>query len=215
MRTTIAVLASVVLCGSATAEPGKYAHPELRLAAKRLESEVTNTAPSISEEDEGTKAAAELPRIEATTDEKATAPQPTGDEETNVPAPLADKRTVAEVSSSWEAGASGLIAALLAVVLRACAAATLRRDNRIVCRKRQALQPRAIFIEAPALPMTGRALSPDAALARIEEIRRSLLYPAPSPSLAPSLFSEGPTLPTEAAFDGAEARPLEKLLQPV
>jgi hypothetical protein len=216
MGTKIAVLLSVVLCGSATAEPGKYAQPGLRLTAEKLESEVTNTAPSISEEDEGTKAAAELPRIEATTDEKATAPQPdqiepTGDGETNVPAPLADKRTVAEVSSSWEAGASGLIA----VVLRACAAAILRRDNRIVCTKGQALQPRAIFIEAPALPMTGRALSPDAALARIEEIRRSLLYPTPSPSLAPSLFSEGPTFPTEAAFDGAEPRPLEKLLQPV
>jgi hypothetical protein len=37
MRTKIAVLACVVLCGSATAEPGKYAQPELRLTAERLE----------------------------------------------------------------------------------------------------------------------------------------------------------------------------------
>jgi hypothetical protein len=58
--------------------------------------------------------------------------------------------------------------------------------------KLRALQPRAIFIEAPALPMTGRALSPDAALARIEEIRRSLLDLTSSPSLAPS-----PTLEEE------------------
>ena len=138
-----------------------------------------------------------------------------GDEETNVPAPFANTSAVTEVSSSWEAGASGLIAGLLAIVLRACAAAILRRDNRIACAKGQALQPRAIFIEAPALPMTGRALSPDAALARIEEIRRSLLDPTPSPSLAPSPFSEGPTFPTEAAFDGAEHGEVEKLLQPV
>ena len=220
MRTKIAVLASVLLCGSATAEPGKYAQPELRLTAERLESEVTNTAPSISEQDEGTKAPAELFRIEATADEKANAPQPdqiepTGDEETNVPAPLADTSAVAEVSSSWEAGASGLIAALLAVVLRACAAAILRRDNRIVCTKGQALQPRAIFSEASALPMTGRALSPDAALARIEEIRRSLLDLTSSPSLAPSPTLEGPMFPTEAAFDGAKPRPVEKVVEPV
>jgi hypothetical protein len=194
----------------------KYAHPELRLAAERLESEVTNTAPSISEEDEGAKAAAELPRIEATTDEKATAPQPdqiepTGDEETNVPAPLAHASAVAEVSSSWEAGASGLITGLLGIVLRTCAAAILRRDNRIACTKGPALQPLAIFIEAPALPMTGRALSPDAALARIEEIRRSLLDLTCSPSLAPSPTPEEEISPTEAEV----ARPMEKVVEPV
>jgi hypothetical protein len=129
MRTKIAVLLSVVLCGSATAEPAKYAQPELRLTAERLESEVTNSASSISKEDEGTKAAAELPRIEATTDEKATALQPdqtepTSDEETNIPAPLADKRTVAEVSNSWEAGASGLIAYIIEIDGRVRHAAT-------------------------------------------------------------------------------------------
>ena len=216
MNAKIAFLASVVLCGSATAEPGKYAHPELRLTAERLESEVTNTAPSISEQDEGTKAVAELPRIEATTDEKANAPQPdqiepTGDEETNLPALLANTSAVAEVSSSWEAGASGLIAGVLAIVLRACAAVILRRDNRIACTKGQALQPRAIFIEAPALPMTGRALSPDAALARIEEIRRSLLDLTCSPSLAQSPTPEEEISPTEAEV----ARPMEKVVEPV
>jgi hypothetical protein len=185
-------------------EPGKYAQPELRLTAERLESEVTNTAPSISEQDEGTKAVDELPRIEATTDGKANAPQPdqiepTGDEETNVPALLANTSAVAEVSSSWEAGASGLIAGVLAIVLRACAAVILRRDNRIACTKGQALQPRAIFIEAPALPMTGRALSPDAALARIEEIRRSLLDLTFSPTIAPSATAKEAILPTAAA----------------
>ena len=216
MRTKIAVLLSVVLCGSATAEPAKYAQPELRLTAEMLESEVTNTAPSISEQDEGTKAVAELPRIEATTDEKANAPQPdqiepTGDEETNLPALLANTSAVAEVSSSWEAGASGLIAGVLAIVLRACAAVILRRDNRIACTKGQALQPRAIFIEAPALPMTGRALSPDAALARIEEIRRSLLDLTCSPSLAQSPTPEEEISPTEAEV----ARPMEKVVEPV
>jgi len=35
MNAKIAFLASVAVCGSATAEPGKYAHPELRLAAER------------------------------------------------------------------------------------------------------------------------------------------------------------------------------------
>lgn len=177
---------------------------------------MTNTAPSISEQDEGTKAVAELPRIEATTDEKANAPQPdqiepTGDEETNLPALLANTSAVAEVSSSWEAGASGLIAGVLAIVLRACAAVILRRDNRIACTKGQALQPRAIFIEAPALPMTGRALSPDAALARIEEIRRSLLDLTCSPSLAQSPTPEEEISPTEAEV----ARPMEKVVEPV
>jgi hypothetical protein len=61
MRAKLAVLASLALCANAAAEPGKHAQPELRLTAERLESEVTNTAPSISEEDEGVKAAAELP----------------------------------------------------------------------------------------------------------------------------------------------------------
>jgi len=215
MRAKLAVLASLALCANAAAEPGKHAQPELRLTAERLESEVTNTAPSISEEDEGVKAAAELPRIDATTDEKATDPQPDqiepGDEETNVPAPFADTSAVTEVSSSWEAGAFGLIAGLLAIVLRACAAAILRRDNRIACTKGQALQPRAIFIEAPALPMTGRALSPDAALARIEEIRRSLLDLTCSPSLAPSPTPEEEISPTEAEV----ARPMEKVVEPV
>jgi hypothetical protein len=216
MRAKLAVLASLALCANAAAEPGKHAQPELRLTAERLESEVTNTAPSISEQDEGTKAVAELPRIEATTDEKANAPQPdqiepTGDEETNLPALLANTSAVAEVSSSWEAGASGLIAGVLAIVLRACAAVILRRDNRIACTKGQALQPRAIFIEAPALPMTGRALSPDAALARIEEIRRSLLDLTCSPSLAQSPTPEEEISPTEAEV----ARPMEKVVEPV
>ena len=77
--------------------------------------------------------------------------------------------------------------------------------------KLRALQPRAIFIEAPALPMTGRALSPDAALARIEEIRRSLLDLTSSPSLAPS-----PTLEEEISRIAAEiARPMEKISEPV
>jgi hypothetical protein len=215
MRAKLAVLASLALCANAAAEPGKHAQPELRLTAERLESEVTNTAPSISEEDEGVKAAAELPRIDATTDEKAPDPQPDqiepGDEETNVPAPFADTSAVTEVSSSWEAGAFGLIAGLLAIVLRACAAAILRRDNRIACTKGQALQPRAIFIEAPALPMTGRALSPDAALARIEEIRRSLLDLTSSPTLAPSGTADEAMLPAATA----EPRPVEKVVEPV
>jgi len=157
MNAKIAFLASVVLCGSATAEPGKYAHPELRLAAERLESEVTNTAPSISEQDEGTKAVAELPRIEATTDEKANAPQPdqiepTGDEETNLPALLANTSAVAEVSSSWEAGASGLIAGVLAIVLRACAAVILRRDNRIACTIRTGAATSRNIYRSPGSP---------------------------------------------------------------
>jgi hypothetical protein len=59
--------------------------------------------------------------------------------------------------------------------------------------------------------MTGRALSPDAALARIEEIRRSLLDLTSSPSLAPS-----PTLEEEISRIAAEiARPMEKISEPV
>ena len=77
--------------------------------------------------------------------------------------------------------------------------------------KLRSLQPRAIFIEAPALPMTGRALSPDAALARIEEIRRSLFDLTSSPSLAPS-----PTLEEEISRIAAEiARPMERISEPV
>jgi hypothetical protein len=79
------------------------------------------------------------------------------------------------------------------------------------------LQPGTKRIEARAQPVIAHALSPDAALARIEEIRRSLLQPTSSPSLAPAAaFSlEGPMSPTEAAFDGAEHEKVEKLLQPV
>ena len=65
MRAKLAVLGSLAMCAIAAAEPGKHAQPELRLTADRLESEVTNTAPSISEEDEGVKAAAELPTSRA------------------------------------------------------------------------------------------------------------------------------------------------------
>jgi hypothetical protein len=43
----------------------------------------------------------------------------------------------------------------------------------------------------------------------------SVIYPTPSPSLAPSPTSEGPMFSTEAAFDSAEPRPVEKLDEPV
>jgi hypothetical protein len=66
-------------------------------------------------------------------------------------------------------------------------------------------------IEAPAHTVISRALSPDAALAKIEEVRRSLLELAASPSLAPSPTPEEPTLPSVAA----EPRPVEKLAEGV
>jgi hypothetical protein len=76
--------------------------------------------------------------------------------------------------------------------------------------KWQSLQPGTNPIKAVAQPVIRHALSPEAALAKIEEIRRSLLD-ITSPSLAPSPAPEEPILPTVAAAP----RRMEKLAEPV
>ena len=176
------------------------------MTTEKVKTEVTNAVTTIVEPGQA-KGAPEGDQIETTKDERANIDP--------VPVPLEGKSAVAEVSSGWEAAPYGSIIGFLLVVLTASTIVIYRRRQKAPASKAQALQPGTNPLEARAQPVTGHALSPDAALARIEEIRPSLLYPSPSPSLAPSLFSEGPTSPTEAAFDGAEPRPLEKLLQPV
>jgi hypothetical protein len=176
------------------------------LTTEKVQAEVTDAATSTADPKKA-KAAPEGDQIETTKDERTNVEA--------VPVPLEGKSAVAEVSSGWETAPYGSIIGLLLVVLTACTVVIYRRRRKAPVSKGQVLQPGTNSIEARAQPVTGHALSPDAVLARIEEIQRSLLYPTPSPNLAPSPTPEGPMFSTEAAFDGAEPRPLEKLLQPV
>jgi hypothetical protein len=189
-----------------TSEPSEAPQPWLSLTTEKVQAELTDAAASTADPEKA-KAAPEGDQIETTKDERT-------DVEA-VPVPLEGKSAVAEVSSGWETAQYGSIIGLLLVVLTACTVVIYRRRRKAPVSKRQVLQPGTNSIEARALPVTGHALSPDAVLARIEEIQRSLLYPTPSPNLAPSPTPEGPMFSTEAAFDGAESRPVEKLVEPV
>jgi hypothetical protein len=189
-----------------TSEPSEAPQPWLSLTTEKVQAEVTDAATSTADPKKA-KAAPEGNQIETTKDERTNVEA--------VPVPLEGKSAVAEVSSGWETAPYGSIIGLLLVVLTACTVVIYRRRRKAPVSKGQVLQPGTNSIEARAQPVTGHALSPDAVLARIEEIQRSLLYPTPSPNLAPSPTPEGPMFSTEAAFDGAEPRPLEKLLQPV
>jgi hypothetical protein len=184
-----------------TSEAPEAPQPELSITTVKVQPEVTDAATTTAEP-ETAKAAPVSDQIEATTDEKANV-------ETVLPAQLDAKSAVAEVSSGWETVPYGSIGGLLLVVLTACIVVIYRKRQKVPASKRQASQPGMNLIEAPAQPVIGRALSPDEALARIEEIRRSLLDLTSSPSLAPSAIPEEPILPTMPA----ETRP--KHVEPV
>jgi hypothetical protein len=184
---------------AATSEASETPQPEASTTTVKVQPEVADDATTIADTEKA-KAAPEEGQSEATTDEKAN--------DGVVPAPVAATSAVAEVSSSWGTGDYGSIAGLLLVVLTACTAVIYRKRYKAATVKGQAL-PCASSIEVEALPITGRALSPDAALVRIEEIRRSLLDLTSSPSLAPSAIPEEPILPT------LPVEPRPKLVEPV
>jgi hypothetical protein len=117
-------------------------------------------------------------------------------------------------TSWWQTLAYGSIVGLL-VALTACAVVVYKKRQKPSVSKGQVLLHRTDLIEAAAEPAIGKGLSPEAALDKIEAIRRSLLlHLTSSPSLARSsaISSKGP-MPTEVAFDGAEPRSLEKLVE--
>jgi hypothetical protein len=108
------------------------------------------------------KAAPEADQVETTKDERANVEA--------VSAPLGRKGAVAEVNSGWETVPNGLIVSLLLVVLTA-STVVIYRTRKVPASKSRALQSDTNHIDAPAQPVPGPALSPDAALVRIEEIR--------------------------------------------
>ena len=146
-----------------TNEAPEAPQPELSITTEKVQSEVTD-ATTITVEPEKTRDAPVSGQIEATKDEKANVEA--------VPAPLEAKSRVAEVSSSWENVPYEAIVGLLLVVLTACTVVICMRRHKTRTSKEQALQPRNP-IESPAQPSIGPTLSPDAAVARIEEIRQS------------------------------------------
>lgn len=183
-------------------EAAKAQQSELRLATEKVQTEVTNGATSIADPEKA-KAAPEGDQIETTKDERAYVEA--------VPIPLEGKSAVAEVSSAWETVPYGSIVGLLLVGLTASTVVIYRRRQKAPASKSRVLQPGTNSIEAPAQPVIGHAISPEAALAKIEEVRRSLLELTSSPSLAPSPMPEEPMLPLVAA----EPRPVEKTVEPV
>jgi hypothetical protein len=129
------------------------------LTTEKVQTE-PNAATAIAD-GEKTKAA-ELHQSEAKTDEKANAG--------GVPARVEATSAMPEVSSSsWETVPYEAIVGLLLVVLTACTVVVCMRHKTRIS-KEQALQPRNPT-QAPAQPLIGPSLSPDAAF--IEEIRRS------------------------------------------
>jgi hypothetical protein len=134
------------------------------------------------------KAAPERDQIEATKDGKANVER--------VPSTLQPESPVAVVGSSWETAWYVVIVGLLLVAMAASILVIYIRGPKVLGWKEHTLRPGRNPVELPARPVVGHALSPEAALARIEEIRRSLLDLAASPSLAPSAIPEEPMLPT-------------------
>jgi len=160
--------------------------PELSIVAETAQPDVTDAATATAEPGEKTKPAPIRDQIGATKDEKANVD--------TVPVPLPAESRMDAVSSSWEPVSYTLILGLLLAVMSAFTAIYMRRQK-VLGSKRQAAQPRTNPLELPAHPVVGHTLPPGAALARIEEIRRSLLDLAASPSLAPSVIPEEPILP--------------------
>jgi hypothetical protein len=183
-------------------EAAKAQQSEQRLTTEKVQTEVTNGATTIADPEKA-KAAPEGDQTETTRDERAYVEA--------VPVPLEEKSAVAEVSNAWETVPNGSIVGLLLVGLTASTVVIYRRRQKAPASKSQVLQPGTNSIEAPAHPVIGHAISPEAALAKIEEVRRSLLELASSPSLAPSPMPEEPMLPLVAA----EPRPVEKIVEPV
>jgi hypothetical protein len=93
--------------------------------------------------------------------------------------------------------AYGPIVGLL-VALTACAVVIYKKRQKASVSKEQVLPHRTDLIEAAVEPAIGKALSPEAAL---DNLARSS-----------AISSKGP-MPTEVAFDGAELRSLEKLVE--
>ena len=140
--------------------PSAAPQAEVSLTTEKVQTE-PNAATAIAD-GEKTKAAAEGHQSEAKTDEKANA--------SGVPAPVEATSAMPEVSSSsWENVPYEAIVGLLLVVLTACTVVICMRHKTRIS-KEQALQPRNPT-QAPAQPLIGPSLSPDAAF--IEEIRRS------------------------------------------
>ena len=183
-------------------EAAKAQQSELRLTTEKVQTEVTNGTTTIADPEKA-KAAPEGDQIETTKDESAYVEA--------VPVPLEEKSAVTEVSSAWETVPYASIVGLLLVGLTASTVVIYRRRQKAPASKSQVLQPGTNSIEASAQPVIGHAISPEAALAKIEEVRRSLLELASSPSLAPSPMPEEPMLPLVAA----EPRPVEKIVEPV
>jgi hypothetical protein len=132
-----------------------------------------------------------------------------------VGSPLEAKSAIGDATTSWwETLAYGSIVGLLVALISSAIVIYKKRQKASVSKGRVLLH-RTDLIEAAAEPAIGKALSPEAALDKIEAIRRSLLlHPTSSPNLArsPAISSKGP-MPTEVAFDGAEPRSLEKLVE--
>ena len=132
-----------------------------------------------------------------------------------VGSPLEAKSAIGDATTSWwETLAYGSIVGLLVALISSAIVIYKKRQKASVSKGRVLLH-RTDLIEAAAEPAIGKALSPEAALDKIEAIRRSLLlHLTSSPNLArsPAISSKGP-MPTEVAFDGAEPRSLEKLVE--
>ena len=140
--------------------PSAAPQAEVSLTTEKVQTE-PNAATAIADPEKA-KAAAEGHQSEAKTDEKANAG--------GVPAPVDATSAMPEVSSSsWETVPYEAIVGLLLVVLTACTVVICMRHKTRIS-KEQALQPRNPT-QAPAQPLIGPSLSPDAAF--IEEIRRS------------------------------------------
>jgi predicted lipid-binding transport protein (Tim44 family) len=169
---------------------------ELKQTTAKAQPELADATTTIA--DTGKAAAVpEGDQIEAAKEEKANIDA--------VIAPLEATSAVAAVSRSWwKTVPYGSIVGLLLVVLIG--------STVVIYMRRQKARAYTNPIEAVAQPVIRHALSPEAALAKIEEVRRSLLLElTSSPSLAPLPTPEKPILPTVAA----NPRLVEKLVEPV
>jgi hypothetical protein len=171
---------------------------------EKVQSELTDATATIIDPEKA-KPAAERARTEdARVTERANLDA--------VAAPLEAKTAIGDENTGWwETLVYGSIVGLL-VSLTAFAVVIYMRRQKAGGSKGQSLQRCTHPIKAVAQPVIRRALSPEAALAKIEEVRRSLLLElTSSPSLAPSPTPEKPILPTVAA----NPRLVEKLVEPV
>ncbi len=187
----------------AASEASEDQRSELKQATAKAQPELADATTTIAD----TRKAAAVPEgdqiVEATKEEKANIDA--------LIAPLEATSAVPQLSRSWwETVPYGSIVGLLLVVLIGSTVVIYMRRQKARASKGLSLQPGTSPIKAVAHPVIRHALSPEAALAKIEEIRRSLLDVA-SPSLAPSPAPEEPILPTVAA----EPRRVEKLAEPV